>query len=136
MRSASRCREHCPQGPIMRSHLFAGSLVLLLSSAVPCSGAETLTVVVNEGAEAQGSATEIAVRYQEFSKRISGALKRPVTVVATTRLPVLQERLSEGRADLIWLRPANFAADAMASRGYTLVASAQGQFYAAFIVAK
>jgi len=120
----------------MQSHLFAGSLLLSLFSTATCSGAENLTLVVNEGAEAQGSATEIAVRYQEFSKRISGALKRPVTVVATTRLPVLQERLTDGRADLVWLRPANFAAEAMASRGYTLVASAQGQFYSAFIVSK
>jgi hypothetical protein len=82
--------------------------------------AQGITLVVSEGAEAQGSVSEVGDRYQEFSKRISITLKRPVTLAPTTQLPALQQALAEIRADLAWIRPVNIAADAIATRGYVL----------------
>jgi len=116
--------------------ILADSLLLSLLFWAPYSAAQGITLVVSEGAEAQGSVSEVGDRYKEFSKRIGIALKRPMTLAPTTRLPALQQSLAEGRADLAWIRPVNIAADAMATRGYTLVTSAEGQFYSAFIVSK
>ncbi|SRR6266496_75454 len=137
--SAGRLRTPSDRGSAWKStcrRIFANSLLLSLFSWAPYSAAQSITLVVTEGAEAQGSPTEMADRYKEFAKRIGTALKRPVTLVPTTRLPALQQTLAEGRADLAWIRTVNIAADAMATRDYTLVASAEGQFYSAFIVSK
>ncbi len=117
-------------------HMLAMSLLALSISWTDHSAAQGMTLVVSEGAEAQGSSTEIAVRYQDFANRISTVLKRPVTVVAETRLPALRQAMDEGRVDLAWIRPNTFIADALANRGYALVASAEGAFYSAFIVSK
>src|SRR5713226_9327015 len=98
--------------------------------------AQGIKLVVSEGAEAQGSSTEISSRYQDFAKRISTVLKRPVTVLPVTRLPALRQAMEEGRVDLAWIRPSTFVADALANRGYALVASAEGAFYSVFVVSK
>src|SRR5713226_1259492 len=116
---------------IMR-HMLALSLLALSISWTGHPAAQGITLVVCEGAEAQGSGTEIAGRYKDFAKRISTVLKRPVTVLPVTRLPALRQAMDEGRVDLAWIRPANFTADAIANRGYALVASAEGEFYSAF----
>ncbi len=137
--SADRLRLRPTQGSAGKSTcrgLLAGSLLLSLLFWAPYSAAQGITLVVSEGAESLSSVGELADRYKEFSKRISIALKRPVTLAPTTRLPALQQALAEARADLAWIRPVNIAADAMATQGYTLVASAEGQFYSAFIVSK
>ncbi len=137
--SADRLRLRPTQGSAGKSTcrgLLAGSLLLSLLFWAPYSAAQGITLVVSEGAESLSSVGELADRYKEFSKRISIALKRPVTLAPTTRLPALQQALAEARADLAWIRPVNIAADAMATQGYNLVASAEGQFYSAFIVSK
>jgi ABC-type phosphate/phosphonate transport system substrate-binding protein len=108
--------------------------LLSLSWAPHSAAAEPIIFAVSEGAESLASVSELADRYQGLSKRISLALKRPVTLLPTTRIPAMQQALAESRADLAWIRPANVIADAMVNQGYTLVVSAEGQFYSAFVV--
>jgi ABC-type phosphate/phosphonate transport system substrate-binding protein len=120
---------------IMRRTLAV--LFLFLSFCWASHAAEQgVMLVVGEGAEAQGSSTEIASRYQDFAKRIAAVLKRPVVVLPIARIDILRQTIAEGRADLAWLRPITFIGEAIATNRYTLVASAEGEFYSAFIVSK
>jgi len=109
---------------------------LFLCAPAASAAAEPITFAVSEGAESVASVSELVDRYEGLSKRIGAALKRPVSLLPTTRIPVMQQALADGKADLAWIWPANVTADAMANHGYTLVASAEGQFYSAFVVSK
>lgn len=96
---------------------------------------ETLRLGINDGLAEPLSSFERQEKYKSFSEYISQALKKPV------RFEVFQNLKQEGdpkkaRFDIAFVKPSNAAALALRDKGSYLVASAKGDFFATFIVAK
>lgn len=111
------------------------STLILGQATANAEEKEILRLGINDGLAEPLSSFERQEKYKSFSEYISQALKKPV------RFEVFQTLKQEGdpkkaRFDIAFVKPSNAAALALRDKGSYLVASAKGDFFATFMVAK
>jgi ABC-type phosphate/phosphonate transport system substrate-binding protein len=95
-----------------------------------------LIFAINEGGSGNLDATEIFLRYEDFTKIVEKALGARLTVVAVRDLQVLQRSLETGAYALVLSRPADVLAQAVRDYSYSAVVVSREPAHALFIVNK
>lgn len=118
--------------------LCATALVVSASAFAqkPGTKSEQLIFAINEGGSGNLDATEIFLRYEDFSKIIEKALGAHLTMVAVRDIQVLHRSLETGAYALVLSRPADALAQAVRDYDYTPVVVSREPAYALFIVNK
>lgn len=91
---------------------------------------------VNEGTSGVSGFSDRQEKYQPLANHLSRLLKREVRLESASDLKNLTRSLESSRYDLVLIRPSHISAAGMRDQKYTLVASAQGDAVAYFIVHK
>jgi len=105
--------------------------------ARPSATPQAQTILaLNEGGSGNLDATEIFLRYEEFSKILEKALGTRLTLVAVRDIEVLQHSLETGAYALVLSRPADVLAQAVRDYGYRPVVMSTEPAHALFIVNK
>lgn len=115
----------------MRSLVLAIGLLLGLGAH-----AEVLLFGVNEGTSGVSGFNDRQEKYQPLAAYLSKVMSRDVRLESASDLKNLTRSLTTSRYDLVLIRPSHISAAAMRDQRYTLVAAAQGDSIAYFIVHK
>jgi ABC-type phosphate/phosphonate transport system substrate-binding protein len=100
------------------------------------SDPKQLIFAINEGGSGNLDATEIFLRWEDFSKILEKALGTHLTLVAVRDIQVLQHSLETGAYALVLSRPADVLAQAVREYGYQPVVMSTEPAHALFIVNK
>jgi len=95
-----------------------------------------LIFAINEGGSGNLDATEIFLRWEDFTKIVEKALGARVTMVAVRDIQVLQRSVETGAYALVLSRPADVLAQAVRDYGYRPVVVSREPAHALFIVNK
>ncbi len=95
-----------------------------------------LIFAINEGGSGNLDATEVFLRYQEFTKFVERALGARLSLVAVRDIKVLRQSVETGAYALVLSRPADILAEAIRDHGYRPVVVAKEPAHALFIVNK
>jgi ABC-type phosphate/phosphonate transport system substrate-binding protein len=91
---------------------------------------------INEGGAGNLDATEIFLRYEDFTKVLEKALGARLTMVAVRDITVLQHSLETAAYGLVLSRPADVLAQAVRDYGYQPIVVSKEPAHALFIVNK
>ena len=91
---------------------------------------------VNEGSSGVAEFSERQEKYQPLADYLSKILKRELRLESASDLKNLTRSLESSRYALVLIRPSHISAAAMRDQKYSLVAAAQGDAVAHFIVHK
>lgn len=117
----------------MRSlYFFVGLLVTFNTWAAEAP----LLFGVNEGTSGVSGFSDRQEKYQPLANYLSNLLQREVRLESASDLKNLTRSLESSRYALVLIRPSHISAAAMRDQKYTLVAAAQGDAVAHFIVHK
>lgn len=120
----------------MRWLMLVGMLASLSTSLSARAAEAPLLFGVNEGTSGVAGFSDRQEKYQPMAKYLSGILKREVRLESASDLKNLTRSLENSRYDLVLIRPSHISAAAMRDQKYVLVAAAQGDAVAHFIVHK
>jgi len=95
-----------------------------------------LIFAINEGGSGNLDATEIFLRWEDFTKIVEKALGVHLTMVAVRDIQVLQRSVETGAYALVLSRPADVLAQAVRDYGYNPVVVSREPAHALFIVNK
>jgi phosphonate transport system substrate-binding protein len=97
---------------------------------------QRILFAVNEGAAGLQDASEIFLKYEEFMGFVSKALGKKVLFHLARDFKSLDAGMKNGTYQLVMVRPANFAAQAVRNYQYNLVVATKGGIAPHFIVRK
>jgi ABC-type phosphate/phosphonate transport system substrate-binding protein len=115
---------------------FAMSANAFAQKPAPKSEQKQLIFAINEGGSGNLDATEIFLRWEDFSKILEKALGARLSLVAVRDIQVLQHSLETGAYTLVLSRPADVLAQAVREYGYQPVVVSKEPAHALFIVNK
>jgi len=120
--------------------LYAGALAASAGAFAQRPGAKgeqkQLIFAINEGGSGNLDATEIFLRWEDFTKIVEKVLGARVTMVAVRDVQTFQRSLETGAYALALARPADALAQAVRDYGYNPVVVSREPAHALFIVNK
>jgi ABC-type phosphate/phosphonate transport system substrate-binding protein len=115
---------------------LAASAGVFAQKSGPKGDQGQLIFAINEGGSGNLDATEIFLRWEDFTKIAEKALGVRVTMVAVRDIQVLQRSVETGAYALVLSRPADVLAQAVRDYGYNPVVVSREPAHALFIVNK
>src|SRR5260221_3997377 len=120
--------------------LYAGALAASAGAFAQRPGAKgeqkQLIFAINEGGSGNLDATEIFLRWEDFTKIVEKVLGARITMVAVRDVQTFQRSLETGAYALALARPADALAQAVRDYGYQPVVVFQEAAHAPFIMDK
>jgi ABC-type phosphate/phosphonate transport system substrate-binding protein len=104
-----------------------------LAQAKPATQ-EKLLFAINEGASGLQDASEIFLKYEEFMGYLGKALGKKIIFHLARDFKSLDHGMQNGTYQLVFVRPANIAAQAVRNYSYSLVVATKGGAAPYFIV--
>jgi ABC-type phosphate/phosphonate transport system substrate-binding protein len=115
---------------------LAASVGAFAQKPAPKGDQGQLIFAINEGGSGNLDATEVLLRWEDFTKIVEKVLGARVTMVAVRDVQTFQRSLETGAYALALSRPADALAQAVRDYGYTPVAVSREPAYCLFIVPK
>lgn len=116
--------------------MLSSILFFSVSAAVSANPAEFQVLGVREGVAEQVSPLKLQHRYEDFAEYIARTVGKPTLVDASQEAKTVFQNMKSGKYAVMFVRPSGLAGRAIREGGFTLVASAKDELYAAVIVRK
>lgn len=108
----------------------------LISATFTVFAADTQTLGVRESVAEQMSPGKLHERYKDFADFISHTIGKQTLIDASQEAKFILDNMKSGKYAVMFVRPTGLAGRALRDDGFTLVAEAKDELYAAFIVPK
>lgn len=117
-------------------HMLSSILLFTASISALAAPTETQVLGVREGVAEQVNPLTLQARYADFADYIGRAVGKPMLVDASQEAKSVFANMKSGKYAVMFVRPSGLAGRAIREGGFTLVAEAKDELYAAVIVRK